>query len=403
MATDFSNLTDERLAELSELLASYSNGDFSAQGRISENFDALDTIISGINMLGEEIHERAISRDFMTSVFKAVKDLLFTVDAYGLITECNEAAEYGLGLGKEKIIGQDLKSFFQFSDEDLERLNRYRGGQSNPGDGIGIEGTFNSFSKGKRYIHCDISSLFNRDSPSGYVILIRDITEKKMADKILLRAMVSALEEERKRVANDLHDSIGQELAGLRIILSHMLKMPSDAGATSVKDKDMCISIIDHTIQGLRDVCYNLLPSSLLGGGLYQTLLELKRRIPKDTRLHIEYDKVMEVFPLSLQVDLFRIIQEFISNTLKHARAKEVHLTFKDLGKNGVQMSISDDGIGFNITSIPPPGRGSHTIKSRAETFNGLVHMSSSPGAGTTLTVTFNLENYEEYNTFDHR
>ncbi len=313
MVTDFSNLTNERLAELSELLASYSNGDFSAQGRISENFDALDTIISGINMLGEEIHERTISRDFMTSVFKAVKDLLFTVDAYGLITE------------------------------------------------------------------------------------------KKMADKFLLRAMVSTLEEERKRVANDLHDSIGQELAGLRIILSHMLKMSSDAGATTVKDKDMCISIIDHTIQGLRDVCYNLLPSSLLGGGLYQTLLELKRRIPKDTRLHIEYDTVMEVFPLSLQVDLFRIIQEFISNTLKHARAKEVHLTFKDLGKNGVQMSLSDDGIGFNMTSIPPPGRGSHTIKSRAETFNGLVHMSSSPGAGTTLTVTFNLENYEEYDTFDHR
>ena len=111
MLDDVSVRTDERLMEISSLLASYSTGDFDAKGQISEKFDALDTIISGINMLSEEIKDSTISRDFMVSVYKAVQDLLFTISADKEITDCNNAAERALGLNKNQLFSKKLTEF----------------------------------------------------------------------------------------------------------------------------------------------------------------------------------------------------------------------------------------------------------------------------------------------------
>lgn len=402
MLDDVSVRTDERLMEISSLLASYSTGDFDAKGQISENFDALDTIISGINMLGEEIKDSTISRDFMVSVYKAVQDLLFTISTDKEITDCNNAAERALGLNKNQLFSKKLTEFFDFDKENLANYEYLFEQGLFSGTGKTIEGTFKNASGQLRYVVCEVSILMaQKSTPEGYLVLIRDVTNKKLADRILLRAMVSTLEEERKRVANDLHDSIGQELAGLRIILSHLLNVSQKANVIKKQEMDTCITLIDETIQGLRNVCYNLLPSSLLNEGLISAVNELKRRMPAEVIVEFAPHDVVKAFPLSLQVDLFRIIQEFITNSLKHARAETINISF-DLNDQGiVEMELRDDGVGFDPNERSIGGRGLYTIGSRAKTFNGTVSLTSSRGDGTRLFITFNLESYEEYSTFD--
>jgi len=402
MTQDIPEIGDKRHKEISSLLASYSNGDFDAKGEVSTRFDALDTIISGINTLGEEIKESTVSRDFMSSVYKAVQDFLFTLDLDGKVTDCNVSAEIGLGRTRTDLLGTEIEALISFASENKSLYTAIFNDRSINQELSGLEGTFKNATGHSRHVVCDISCLKNLTTmPNGYLLLIRDVTNKKLADHILLRAMVSTLEQERKRVANDLHDSIGQELAGLRIILSHLLKVSCDSHVIKKEEMDTCISLIDGTIQGLRDVCYNLLPSSLVNEGLMSALRELKRRLPSEIELDFNPHPIMSAFPLSLQVDLFRIIQEFISNSLKHARADTISIAFNEIEAGSVEMILNDDGVGFDPAESNHGGRGFYTIESRAKTFNGTVSITSKRGQGTNLRIAFNLETYEEYSTFD--
>jgi signal transduction histidine kinase len=194
---------------------------------------------------------------------------------------------------------------------------------------------------------------------------------------------IASLEYERARIAADLHDDLGPLLAAIKFRVG--LLTP-----TSVLDQEeikQSVSHLDEAIQRLREISNNLLPTSLDRKGLVDAVHELINQTIRLTSLSIDFEYVS--FPAiskEYEVHLYRIIQEGLSNCLKHAEATKVRIAFRFKG-NIANLQIVDNGKGlptdFSLDGIT--GRGLFDLKNRARIMGGQLLVHSRPEKGTIL------------------
>ena len=216
-----------------------------------------------------------------------------------------------------------------------------------------------------------------------------DITEQKAAEsalRALSRRLVEAEEAERRRIARELHDSVGQNLSALNInldLLSSQLGNPPAPLARRLADSQ---SLVDATLQSIETVMADLRPPLLDEYGLEAALRwygeEFARRI--GVPLAVEAAAALERLRPEAAVALFRIAQEALNNTAKHAGARSIKVT---LGvENGEAMlTIADDGRGFDPGNVRRGRWGMSTMRERAEAAGGRLAVDSTPGQGTTV------------------
>ncbi len=236
---------------------------------------------------------------------------------------------------------------------------------------------------------------------------ITDITEHKR-DQLAtldyqeqLRAMASKLvqgeEIERRRIASDLHDQVGQMLAACRIklgVLGDKLPEPSlRQEAAAVGD------LLQQAIEDMRSLTFELSPQILHELGLRPALqwLAEKYSIPNSPRVNCE---TTPGHPLDyeLKVHFFRIARELLQNAVKHAHARNITLRFGVVGEGVARLEVQDDGVGYNLNEIHAGkagagGFGLFSIRDRIRSFGGKLEITSSPGAGTRATVCVTLPN----------
>jgi len=201
-----------------------------------------------------------------------------------------------------------------------------------------------------------------------------------------IHAEITMQEMERKRIANDLHDSLGPLLSTAKLYI-HSIAI------TGEEDKqllDRAGNYIDETITGLREISYNLLPNSLSRNGLTEALKEYVNRLNTAGVLKIE---LIINGPITVakdnEVHLFRIIQEIIHNAVKHSQANNLQLKFtSDEGEQ--LLIIADDGIGFDPAGKQKSaGLGLKSIESRCEILNASMQLSSAKGKGCRYVIKF--------------
>lgn len=190
---------------------------------------------------------------------------------------------------------------------------------------------------------------------------------------------------ERERIARELHDGIGQKLSVMTMQLS--LKQPN---------LQLASELANTAILDIRTISHNLLPANLQLG-IIPTVLnfidELKHSHTKHN-FNFVFDEGIKNINLTEQktLNIFRIMQEFVQNSLKYADAKNVLIEFL-IQNNQLVLNLKDDGIGFNIEeAIKKNGIGLKNIKSRVEQLNGLIKMNSSKESGTHFQIIFNNE-----------
>ncbi len=196
-----------------------------------------------------------------------------------------------------------------------------------------------------------------------------------------LDAEITIQENERKRIANDLHDSFGPMLAAVKINIS-CLKTDSPEDEEVIKKSG---KYIDDIITNLRRISYNLLPNTLERKGVIEALKEYTNNLQDKHLLHFEF-----VVPGGVQVGMekgihiFRIVQEIIHNTIKHANAKNLQITINER-KGFLYIKTQDDGVGFdeNIVTAESSGLGLKSIKSRIEMLNGKLTLKTGLQKGT--------------------
>lgn len=192
------------------------------------------------------------------------------------------------------------------------------------------------------------------------------------------------VEEERQRLARELHDSVSQQLFAASMMLS-ALKSANHAEQIS-KQLNLLEKMLHESQLEMRALLLHLRPVGLknktLEQGLIQLIKELKQKIPLNINADIEEIKLEK----GVEDHLFRIAQESISNTLRHAKAEHITIELFRAG-NRVILRVTDDGLGFDINQIDDTRYGLHTMKERALEIGGTCHVISAPQSGTRIEV----------------
>jgi PAS domain S-box-containing protein len=223
-----------------------------------------------------------------------------------------------------------------------------------------------------------------------FVGIKEDITERKKAEgalRDLSRRLIRAHEEERARLARELHDDLTQRLARLAIDAGQMERGPVEsspaAGMRSIRDGLVSLSEDVHALS------YRLHPSVLEDLGLAQALETECERFSRQESAAIQVDvkEVPGVVPSETALCLFRVTQEALRNIARHAQARSVQVCVRRLSE-GLQLAVTDDGVGFDLTQQRDrPSLGLASMRERVMLLEGELEIESAPGKGTTVLV----------------
>jgi len=227
---------------------------------------------------------------------------------------------------------------------------------------------------------------------TGYQLIIKDITERNKMSQLLLKKIIETQEQERVRISRDLHDGVGQYLAALKLHWES-LKSNYDQHLGIESELKSFPIILQETITELRRVCFNTLPLVLNEYGLIRGIKELQLNVSNND-FHIIFNSSSNFPPLtkSLETSVFRIVQEFINNSLKHSGATEVKINLIANQEN-IVLNLKDNGIGFNINDWEiSKGNGLKNIQNRVESVEGKLKINSILNKGTEFDLNFPVQ-----------
>jgi signal transduction histidine kinase len=201
-----------------------------------------------------------------------------------------------------------------------------------------------------------------------------------------LKAVFEATEQERLRIARDLHDGVGQQMSGLKLAWENI----GDELNKIDKDKLAELSkILDETAQEVRDISHQMMPKVLNEFGLVPAINEMLEKALKLSQInyHFEHFKIEERFNKEVELGLFRVCQELVNNVIKHADASNLNVQLYK-SKDKVILMVEDDGVGFEANNN---GHGLLTIQTRLNTIDGEINYETAGKKGTLATVRINL------------
>lgn len=216
--------------------------------------------------------------------------------------------------------------------------------------------------------------------------------EKQLA---AIEAVLKGEEQERKRLAKDLHDGLGGMLSGIKHSFSNMkgnlILTPDNA-----RSFERSIDMLDSSIQEMRRVAHNLMPEILVKYGLDTALREFCYEIERSGVTHISYQPIGmndAAVEQSVALSIYRIVQELVNNSIRHAAAKSIlvqaHLMEQD---HKLMITVEDDGKGFETASLQhSTGIGWSNIKNRMAFLKGKTDIISEPGKGTSVMLEVQL------------
>ncbi|OZM58163.1 hypothetical protein CIB95_00875 [Lottiidibacillus patelloidae] len=229
----------------------------------------------------------------------------------------------------------------------------------------------------------------------GSVQSLQRLVEKnaELADK----AHQLATEEERQRLARELHDAVSQQLFALNMMTSACLRVIEQDVSLAKKQMTEIAEMAGLAQAEMRALLLHLRPTHLtkdsLHEGIYKLIEELKSKCKISFITHIEEVKFLST---GIENHIFRIVQEALSNILRHADATEVKVSLYERG-NDLRLLISDNGKGFNIEKEKLISYGLKTMKERCEELGGTLSLQSKEGEGTYLQVKVPLQVRREY------
>lgn len=214
--------------------------------------------------------------------------------------------------------------------------------------------------------------------------------------QIAAAAILQAEENERQRIAKDLHDGVGQIMSAAKMNLS---SFENDLQFKDEEQKlsfERIISLVDEGCKEVRSVSHQMMPNVLLKSGLGKAVAEFLDKIDqKVLKVNLHTEGLNEHIEATTEIVLYRVLQESVNNVIKHSGASELDLSLiKDA--DGISATIEDNGKGFDSKNLSEKaGLGLKNMKARVEYLKGTIDFDSSPGRGTLVAIHIPLINKE--------
>jgi PAS domain S-box-containing protein len=356
----------------------------------------------GVQGVARDITERKRAdeaRARIALIVESSDDAIIGKTIDGTILSWNSGAEKIYGYSAREVIGSHVSILIP-TDENHElarHLERVRRGES-----ISHHETLGKRKDGKLInVSLTISPIRDaRNQVVGVSTIARDVTRNKLAEEALQtfsRRLIEAQEAERKHIARELHDEIGQVLTAVRLNLQSLQSSMPPALPPSRIDESL--GIVDEALDRVRELSLNLRPPVLDNLGLnsalrwYMDRYARRSGIAADLQSDLEDDRRLRI---ELETACFRIVQEALTNVARHAQATRVRVRLTR-SNGSLELEIKDDGVGFNVDALlkdSPPAwaLGLRGMEERAIAIDGHLKIDSAPTRGTKVRACFPLK-----------
>jgi PAS domain S-box-containing protein len=331
----------------------------------------------------EEIRSR------LAAIVEYSEDAISSLDLDGRITSWNRAAEKIFGYTEAEAIGQPITILMSPEQHEEERRIQHA---VRSGERIELqEGTRVTKSGERIYVSLTTSPV--KDSTGrivGISRISRDVTERKHAEEELAdlsRKVIHGQEEERKRIARELHDHVVQRVA---LVGVNLQLLQQESIETDVKSRLSGLSDeLGEISQDIHEISHQLHPSKLEYVGLVDAMKSFCREFSDKHRVAVAFThgEISETIQADISLCLYRILEEALRNGAKHGNANEFEVKLGS-SKDEVELTIFDKGTGFNPRDVAKRGTlGLVGMRERVRIVHGTVSISSKPMKGTTVRV----------------
>jgi len=323
----------------------------------------------------------AKANDFLDAIIGHAPFGIITINRDGEVTMCNKLAlhQLGFGLKPKSIIKKQLVNY----TKPIRRLHKKM---------------LQCFEKGLRDFNLNnvksadrVLTIKGRRISNGMIITTADITESKETARKIMNAMLEGQENERRRLAKEIHDGIGPLMSTIRLNIESVKNDMEHASEKTLQKIDNMESLIQSVSTDIRSISHALMPSSIKDFGLVSALenLCLKANMAEIVQVQFIHQDMEERLNVNIELGLYRIVQELINNALKYAQANVITIqALRD--KKNITLTVEDDGIGFDKDKIKGrihAGIGLQNIKTRTEIMKGTFTIEASPAHGVVATV----------------
>jgi PAS domain S-box-containing protein len=256
--------------------------------------------------------------------------------------------------------------------------------------------------KNKSIVWCHVTSILleDNDETLGYTIL-EDISERKTMEndlkeankrellfqQQLLEMTINIQEKERARIADDLHNSLGQLLYGVKLSLEQVKLENPEYQKQNNTAFNHTNNLLSECIKETRRISHDLMPVVLEDFGLQEAIQVICNQLARTINFNCEFKGLDQKLPKYLELAIYRIVQELAMNLIKHADATRASLKIW-VHKKDILIKVEDNGKGFNTSNIKEDeGIGIRSIKTKLHLLKGELDISSTPGKGTIIDI----------------
>lgn len=327
------------------------------------------------------------------AMLKSIPDMIIRTDNEGMVLDVGmNGITAGILLSREDMLNKYFAEIFPSDVADLhyENLKKMGAGRKYVRYEYEIK---KSRSKSEFY---EVRA--TRSAANEIIFIIRDITDLKHTRTSIISAIIEGEEKERKRVAQELHDGLGQLISALYMRLEVMNNEPGEK-----IELDTPLKLLKEAISEYRAISHNLLPPILEDSGLADVLATLCSRVSTGNKCTAEFivhnykgkcdqDKI-------IVRELYRISQELVNNAIKHAECSLIQVELKE-EKRYMEIVVKDNGKGFKLEELKKKskGIGLKNLQTRVELLGGSIQFDSTEDKGTTVILTIPID-LKRFNT----
>ncbi len=348
------------------------------------------------NKLEDKLHKKNIalesSRDIFKNIFNSSTDAIFITDLEGIFLEFNNVTLNRVGVEAEQMSELNMVKFHRPENQDIiDYFNKIK--QEGVDTIIFAYKNINN----KKYDVELKGKLINHNNKDAILHISRDISQRIEDEKEKMNIIMQTEERERKRFSKDIHDTLGATLSASKMYINIAKRSKGDHEKID-KMLDEAINLISNASKNAKEIAVNIIPHELSNFGLKTALHNFCNKINELGNISIifETDNFDIRFSDYIEIQIYRIINELINNTLKHAKANTITLKLL-YDNNKIIIYFNDNGVGFDYERVMKSdkiGTGLENIIYRVNSIGGKIKITSNELRG--MTAIIEIEKSEE-------